>query len=89
MIGESSRKRVMHVHALRALLLGSEDGLTAGEMARALGTTSSYTSGVLKEMYGCYVDRWANAGNGSDAAVWMCVPVPKNCPRPEKQDDEL
>ena len=84
MTGESSRKRVMQTHAIRALLLGSEDGLTAGELARALGITASYVNGILSDEYGFYVDRWAETPTGSTAAVWMCVVVPANCPRPDK-----
>lgn len=84
MTGESQRKRIMHTHALRALLLGAEDGLTTGELARALGVTSTYINALLDDTYGCYVDRWAATGN-SLAAVWMCVPVPTNCPRPEER----
>ena len=78
----------MLTHAIRALLLGAEDGLTAGEMARALNITTSYANGVLNDTYGFYIDRWANAGRGGNAAVWVCVPVPKNCPRPEVEKGE-
>lgn len=83
MTGESSRKRVMHTHAIRALLLGSEDGLTAGEISNTLGITTSYARGILCDTYGIYVDRWADPGNGILAQVWMCMRVPENCPRPE------
>lgn len=89
MTGESERKRVMHTHAVRALLLGSEDGLTASEMGRPLGITNAYINGILTNTYGFYIDRWARTESGSTAAVWMCVRVPDNCPRPkeEKTDD--
>lgn len=87
MTGESARKRIMITHAVRALLLGAEDGLTAGEMGRSLGTTTNYINGILNEVYGFYVDRWADTGS-TLAAVWMCVPVPKNCPRPETKKGE-
>lgn len=88
MTGESARKRVMHTHAIRALLLGNEDGLTTGEMARALGITSSAVNAVLNDTYGFYVDRWATTVTGSLAAVWMCVQVPANCPRPTTTKQE-
>ncbi len=84
MTGESQRRRVMLTHAIRALLLGAEDGLTAGEMGRSLNVTTSTVNGILHETYGCYVDRWAETERGTDAAVWMCVKVPENCPRPDK-----
>lgn len=83
MSGESARRKVMFTHAIRALLLGNEDGLTAGEMARSLGTTNATVNGILNDAYGFYIDRWATTGSGSLAAVWVCVPVPPNCPRPE------
>lgn len=82
MTGESARRRVMHTHAIRALLLGNDDGLTAGEMARALGVTTSAVNGILSDTFGFYIDRWATTTTGSLAAVWMCVRVPENCPRP-------
>lgn len=90
-MSESVRRRVMFVHAIRAMLLGAEDGLTAGEMARTLSITTSYANGILNDTYGFYVDRWADTGRGGDAAVWMCVVVPKNCPRPEikKGEDDV
>lgn len=87
MTGESSRRRVMHTHAIRALLLGSEDGLTAGEMGRTLGTTTTYVNSILNEMYGCYIDRWADTGS-TTAAVWMSVQVPPNCPRPDAKKED-
>lgn len=83
MTGESVRRRVMHTHAIRALLLGNEDGLTAGELARALCVTKSAVTSILDDTFGFYVDRWATTQTGSLAAVWMCVQVPANCPRPE------
>lgn len=84
MTGESSRKKVMYTHSIRALLFGSEEGLTAGEMAKSLSVTSSYVNGILNSEYGFYVDRWAITETGTMAAVWMCVKVPDNCPRPRK-----
>jgi hypothetical protein len=86
MTGESSRRRVMHTHAIRALLLGADDGLTTGEMARTLGVTASYVNGILNDAYGFYVDRWADSGSRI-SAVWACVPVPKNCPRPDPRPE--
>lgn len=89
MTGESSRKRTMILHSVRALLLGSEDGLTASEMARPLSVTTGYVHGILTTEYGFYVDRWATTEHGSDAQVWMCVPVPANCPRPDAPAKEV
>lgn len=82
MSSESQRRRVMVTHAVRVLLLAAADGLTAGDVARQLGVTKAYVNAVLNSEYGFYVDRWATVPGGSDAAIWMCVPVPANCPRP-------
>jgi hypothetical protein len=84
MTGESQRRRVMLTHAIRALLLASEDGMTVGELARTLAITNTTVNAILADEYGYYVDRWADTGS-TLAAVWMCVQVPSNCPRPDKQ----
>jgi predicted transcriptional regulator len=80
---DTARRKVMHTHAIRALLLGSEDGLTSGELARALGVTNSAVNAILNDAYGFYIDRWAETETKTMAAVWVCVVVPANCPRPE------
>lgn len=86
-MSESDRRRTMHIHAIRALLLGSDDGFTTGELARQLGVTSSYVNGILKDTYGFYIDRWATTESKALAPVWACVVVPPNCPRPGKTND--
>jgi hypothetical protein len=88
MTGESIRRRVMMTHAIRALLLGADDGLTPGELARSLGVTGSYVNSILNDEYGFYVDRWADTGSRI-AAVWACVPVPPHCPRPDPKQPEI
>lgn len=87
MTGESQRRRIMHTHAIRALLLGAEDGLTTSELGKALGITGSYVNTILNDEYGFYIDRWATTQTGSLAAVWTCVPVPANCPRPTQEKE--
>lgn len=86
-MSESARRRVMHTHAIRALLLANDDGLSSGELARSLGVTSSYVNGILNDVYGFYIDRWATTDRGTLAAIWACVPVPPNCPRPDTAKD--
>lgn len=83
MTGESERRRIMHIHAIRAMLLGSEDGLTSKEMATVLKTSSSVINAILQDTYGFYIDRWDTTQPGCPA-VWMCVSVPENCPKPSK-----
>jgi hypothetical protein len=87
MTGESSRKRVMYTHSMRALLLAEER--TAGELARFLGLTTSYVTGILQTEYGFYIDRWATTEKNLDAAVWGCVVVPEHCPRPDRKTLEI
>lgn len=80
----------MYVHAIRALLLATDDGLTTGEMAKQLGLTTSYVNAILADTYGFYIDRYATLPGKTTAPVWACVVVPPNCPRPtqmEKDDD--
>ncbi len=86
-MSETTRRRVMHTHAIRALLLSNDDGMTSGELARSLGITSSYVNGILNDAYGFYIDRWATTATGTMAAIWVCVPVPENCPRPDKDQE--
>jgi len=82
MTGESQRNRIMHAHAIRALLLAAEDGMTAGQLAKPLGISPSRVNAILKDEYGFYVDRWETNKSGSFTAVWFCVEVPANCPPP-------
>jgi hypothetical protein len=82
MTGESLRKRVMYTHAIRVLLLAAPDGLVAGDIARTLGIHASPVLGVLNSEYGFYIDRYDTTRVGTPA-VWMCVPVPENCPYPK------
>ena len=72
----------MHTHAIRALLLATDDGLTTGELAKQLGVTSSYVHAILTDTYGFYIDRYATLSSKTLAPVWACVVVPPNCPRP-------
>lgn len=90
-MSESARRRVMHTHAIRALLLATDDGLTTGELAKQLGVTSSYVHAILTDTYGFYIDRYATLSSKTLAPVWACVVVPPNCPRPtlKEKDREL
>ena len=67
---------------LRQALRAAPDGLTASELMVELGlstrTVQIYSS--LKGMPDVYIDRWATPYN---AAVYVAVEVPANCPRPE------
>ena len=69
-------------------LLNEFDGLTSLELAEMLGTNKHLVAASIRTMHRrlVYVDRWQPAGiNGEMARVWANVPVPKDCPRPEKR----
>ena len=69
-------------------LLDEFDGLTSLELAGMLGTNKHLVAASIRTMHRrlVYVDRWQPAGiNGEMARVWANVPVPKDCPRPEKR----
>lgn len=87
-MSESRRKYVMHAHALRALLLAAPDGKTAGALGHAIGLSTSGAYAILSNEYGFYVDRWVRLERGAIAAVWCCVPVPEDCPRPDPKTAE-
>ena len=67
---------------IRELLLAAEDGLTAKEIAAMLDTDPNAIRRALPDMYGVYIDRWFAPKRGQYAAVYVCVPVPENTPKP-------
>ena len=70
-------------------LLRSCDGMTAPELADAIGLgKSSAIYRALKNMPDAYVDRWVKVKTASgftDVAVWSVVVPPPNCPKPERK----
>lgn len=70
-------------------LLRSCDGMTAPELADAIGLGKS--SGIyraLKGMPDAYIDRWVKRKTASgfiDVAVWCVVVPPPDCPKPERK----
>jgi predicted DNA-binding transcriptional regulator YafY len=69
-------------HAIRDLLLASEDGLTVNEIAVHFDATTKTICKTLKTVCGVYIDRWTGPSRGQYAAVYMCVETPQNAPRP-------
>jgi len=70
---------------IRAVLLRNEDGLTAKEIAIKIGMEQDAVKKALPNIYGVYIDRWlTNLGRGAASAVYICVPVPDNTPKPSK-----
>jgi predicted ArsR family transcriptional regulator len=69
---------------IRDLLLAAEDGMTANEIAARLDADPHAIRRALRNAFGVYIDRWATPKRGQYAAVYVCVLVPENTPRPKK-----
>jgi len=69
---------------IRDLLLQTDDGLTANEIAARLYADPHAIRRALRDTFGVYIDRWATPKRGQYAAVYVCVEVPDNTPRPKK-----
>lgn len=70
--------------AIRALLRDCEDGMTPGQICRALGRGRDHSviTRSLSTMPDAYIDRWTRV-RGQYGAVWCVVVPPANCPRPD------
>ena len=70
---------------VRALLRQEEnaDGLTVPQICARLGATRDKVWRALegRHMPDAYIDRWVG-----ESAVWICVPVPENCPKPDRKE---
>ena len=69
---------------IRELLLQAEDGMTANEIAARLDTDPVVIRQSLATAYGVYIDRWVAPNRGQYSAVYACVVVPEDTPRPNK-----
>lgn len=81
-MSETLRRNKMYEHAIRALLLANEDGMAAGDLAKAIGANRNTVQSLLNNTYGFYVDRWTQTGS-TYAGIWCVIKVPENCPRPD------
>ena len=70
---------------IRELLLQAEDGMTANEIAARLDADTVVIRQSLKTVYGVYIDRWAAPKRGQCTAVYVCVEVPKDTPKPRSK----
>jgi predicted ArsR family transcriptional regulator len=70
---------------IRELLLQAEDGMTANEIAARLDVRPSVIRQSLKTVYGVYIDRWVAPKRGQYSAVYVCVEVPEDTPKPRKE----
>lgn len=68
--------------AIRDILLAADDGLTISQIAQQLGTPDESIRVTIRTVWGVYIDRWTKPRRGQHAAVYMCVSVPENIPRP-------
>jgi len=70
---------------VRAALKAHPDGLTAVQLHQMIEAPEGRMRSVLKTMPDAYIDRWVYRGTQKHLnAVWCVVPVPENCPKPEK-----
>ena len=69
---------------IRDLLLQADDGMTANEIAARLDAEPHAVRRALRNAFGVYIDRWTEPKRGQYAAVYVCVPVPDNTPKPSK-----
>jgi len=69
---------------IRDLLLAAEDGMTANEIAEKMDADPHAVRRALRNAFGVYIDRWNTPKRGQYAAVYVCVEVPDNTPRPKK-----
>jgi hypothetical protein len=68
---------------VRELLIDNEDGLTVRQISEQMGLTTHSIRQTIKNTWGVYVDRWVKKKNAPLAAVYMCVHVPPNTPKPD------
>jgi hypothetical protein len=68
---------------IREALLRNEDGLTAKEISQKLLMDPNAVRRALPNIYGVYIDRWlTNLKRGAASAVYVCVPIPEDTPKP-------
>jgi predicted transcriptional regulator len=70
---------------IRELLLQAEDGMTVNEIAARLDTDPVVIRQALKTVYGVYIDRWNAPKRGQYSAVYVCVVVPEDTPKPRSK----
>lgn len=68
---------------IRELLLQAEDGMTAGDIAERLDADPNAIRRAIPDTYGVYIDRWNAPNRGQYEAVYMCVEVPEDTPKPK------
>jgi hypothetical protein len=72
--------------AIRALLQGSDDGMTVDEIATALKINVPNLYAQMPKVFGAYIDRWNAAKRGQYIAVYMCIDTPEDAPHPRSEE---
>jgi histidinol phosphatase-like enzyme len=69
--------------AIRELLIDNEDGLTVRQISEQMGVDHHSIRRAIQTTYGLYIDRWTKPKGSPLTAVYMCVHVPANTPKPD------
>ena len=69
--------------AIRELLIDNDDGLTIRQISEQLGVDHRSVRKSIQNAYGIYIDRWTQCKGSPLTAVYMCVHVPANTPKPD------
>ena len=74
---------------VREALLGNKDGLTLNQISAVIDRSQDLVSSALYRTYGFYISNWVLNENGcmGMVAVWSCVQVPANLPKPRVTED--
>ena len=82
---EGARVKLSRHQAIRDVLLAAEDGMTLKEIAGKLNVDIEAIRASIRNVWGVYIDRWTHATRGQHSAVYMCVAVPENAPKPRRK----
>lgn len=85
--GRPAGATAMTSHRIRALLVASPDGMTVHDLREHIRTTPQNIRTVLGNTYGCYISGWMLNTTGPATAIWKCVAVPQDAPRPTPKWD--
>lgn len=69
---------------VRALLLANPEGLTIRQIVVGTQSSDNNVRSSLTCMPDVYIDRWEFPRQGPISAVYVAVPIPEDCPRPNR-----
>jgi hypothetical protein len=71
---------------IRPVLSQYEEGLTARHISALVGISAESAKKAAILMPDVYIDRWTQSSRGTRfVPVFVKVPVPENCPKPEEK----